>query len=274
MQQLEFMAVAIAQELNLNLIASHFGIQRKFKWEDILILTQSELKGILKKAENKTVYCFYFGCLVGVNCTKYDLSDLYNYLTNIDPGLDPKTDQHKYSESYRLEIKPDSEIEVHNSYLVVSKLVDFYPKILAIVLARSVALDRIEDNLEKVSDEIEKVIEYLDKGKFNITDNNLAKLSGKIVRYKYNTISYVMLLDKPDITWNNEGAETLFLQLTDIFDLQERYESLRHKTENLMDITEVFTMITHAKRGTRLEWMIIILIALDILISIMEKAFF
>ncbi|SHF10738.1 RMD1 family protein [Desulforamulus putei] len=273
MQSMEFLAVSVAQELNLNLIARHFGIEKKFKWEEILILQDKDLKGILENHFHKTVYMFHFGCLVAVNATRYDLSDLYNYLCKIESALCQNVNHLEYSDSYRLDIKSDRELEVHNNYMIAPKLLDYYPQIIAIVLARSVALDRIEDDVERVSDEIERIIEYLDKGKLNINDNRLAKLSSKILRYKYNTISYVMVLDKPDITWYREGAEDLFLKLTDLFDIQERYENLRHKTENIMDITEVFTILAHANRGTKLEWMIIILIALEIIISLSEKIF-
>ncbi|GAB6178982.1 RMD1 family protein [Desulfotomaculum defluvii] len=268
---MEFLAISVAHELNLNLIASHFGINKKFKWEETLILKDDDLKGILNHHHNKTIYLFHFGCLVFINLTKYDISDFYNYLRTIEPSL-TQVDHHlKYSDSYKLELDPDKEKEVHHDYMRAPKLLDFYPQIISVVLARSVALDRIEDSVEKVSDEIEKIIEYLDKGKLNIDDNKLAKLSAKVLRYKYNIISYVMVLDKPDITWYKEAAEELFLKLADLFDLHERYENLRQKTENIMDITEVFTILGHANRGTKLEWMIIILIAFEIVISLAEK---
>ncbi len=37
-----------------------------------------------------------------------------------------------------------------------------------------------------------------------------------------------------------------------------------------MDITEAFSGLAHAKRGTRLEWIIIILIAFEIVLSLYE----
>ncbi|AQS57767.1 RMD1 family protein [Desulforamulus ferrireducens] len=273
MQSLQFLAVSVTQELDLNQFARHFGIEKKFKWEDILTLKDNQLKGIISDYHNKTVYIFHFGCLVSINCTKHDLSDLYNYLCKIDNSLVKNQDLFKYIDSYRVEINSDKELEVYHNYMVAPKLLEYYPQMIAIVLARSVALDRIEDNIEKVSDDIEKIIEYLDQGNLNIGDNKLAKLSAGVLRYKYNTISYVMVLDKPDITWYKEDAEILFLQLSDLFELQERYEKLRHKTETIMDITEVFTILTHAKRGAKLEWMIIILIAFEIVLSLVEKLF-
>lgn len=271
MNSTEFLAVSVAQEINIDVIAKHFGIEKKFKWEEILILREQDLKGILKDEHNKTFYIFNFGCIVAINSTKYDISDFYHYICEIDKTLNKSIDHLKYTDSYRMDINDQSELEIHNNYIVVPKLVDYYLQIIAIVLARSVALDRIEDNVEKATDEIEKIIEYLDKGKLNINDDKLAKLSGKILRFKYNTISYVMILDKPDVTWYKEGADDLFLQLADLFDINERYENLRHKTENIMDITEAFTILAHAHRGNKLEWMIIILIALDIVISLVDK---
>ena len=77
-----------------------------------------------------------------------------------------------------------------------------------------------------------------------------------------------MLLDNPDITWNNEEAASLHNELSLLFELKERYENLRHKTETLMDITEAFSGLVHARRGTRLEWAIIILIMIEIVLSL------
>ncbi len=39
-------------------------------------------------------------------------------------------------------------------------------------------------------------------------------MSGSILEFKLSTISYIMLLDKPAITWNNEGTSELFDELT------------------------------------------------------------
>jgi uncharacterized Rmd1/YagE family protein len=112
---------------------------------------------------------------------------------------------------------------------------------------------------------------FLDKGHLNLSDDKLAKMSGKILKFKYTTLSSIMVLDKPDIAWKNEDAEDFFMHLSDLFELKDRYEKIRHKTEVLLDITEVFSSLTHAKRGNRLEWAVIILISLEILMSVIDK---
>ncbi|MDF2570923.1 MAG: putative YagE family, partial [Sporomusa sp.] len=57
------------------------------------------------------------------------------------------------------------------------------------------------------------------------------------------------------------------------FELKDRYEKIRHKTETIMDITEAFSNLVHARRGTRLEWAIIILIVIEIVLSLYDLFF-
>jgi uncharacterized Rmd1/YagE family protein len=80
-----------------------------------------------------------------------------------------------------------------------------------------------------------------------------------------------MLLDKPEVTWDNQAASDLYAELGKIFELDDRREIVHHKTQILMDITEVFSGLAHAKRGTKLEWAIIILIMIEIVLSLIGK---
>ena len=67
------------------------------------------------------------------------------------------------------------------------------------------------------------------------------------------------------------GGVKLFkpaVPLAALFELNDRYQSMRHKTETLMDITTVFAGLAHAKRGAWLEWAVIVLIAIEIVLSV------
>lgn len=103
-----------------------------------------------------------------------------------------------------------------------------------------------------------------------IPDKRLAKLASKILNFKYRSISSIMVLDKPDITWDNPEADRLYLTMANLFELSQRYQEIRHKSETLMDITEVFTSLSHARRASRLEWIIIILIFIEIVIYLFQ----
>lgn len=272
MHTADLKAFALDSEINLNKIASHFGIEKKFKWEDPLVLEEIHLKGILRTPEKKASFLFSFGSIVCINCLDHEIADILNYLHKIDSGL-PIQSPLTYSDDYRIEIVPASEMTFNFDVMVLPELKSYHLEMLSTVLAKSVALERIEFAINLLLDEIESKIDRLEKGHIYISDRSLAKISAQVLRFKYNTISYLMLLDKPEITWLNEETQKFFDDMSQLFELDDRYGSMRHKTEILMDITEVLSDLTHAERASRLEWLIIILIAFEIVLSLAEKIF-
>ena len=143
---------------------------------------------------------------------------------------------------------------------------------ICFVLAKSVALERIEEQLDLVLDEVEGLIAQLDQGKLTLSDKRLAKLASSILNFKYRSIAHIMVLDKPDITWESAEVDRFYLTMATLFELNQRYGAIKHKTETLLNITEVFSSLSHARRATRLEWIIIVLIAIEIVIYVLEIA--
>lgn len=266
----DFKACTIGIEINLNNIATHFGVNKKFKWGDFLVLDTKLLTGIILHPEDKMVHIYHFGSIVGINLTLHEIKDIIEYIKRLDTNL-KNNPPFNYTEDFRIEIKDVSEFELYHNSIAVEKLQEYQVNIVSTILAKSVALKKIEVDIDKLLDEIENIIEFLDKGHLNLSDENLAKMSGNILRFKYNTISYLMLLDKPDIAWQNKSAEDFYVSLSELFELHDRYETIKNKTEVLLDITEVFSSLTHAKRGTKLEWMVIILILAELILSLLGK---
>lgn len=73
-----------------------------------------------------------------------------------------------------------------------------------------------------------------------------------------------------EITWENLEADRLYAVMDTLFELSQRYQEIKHKSETLLDITDVFTGLSHARRAARLEWIIILLIAIEIVIYLVE----
>lgn len=272
MDTYEFKSTVISNEINLNQIAGHFGINKKLKWEEPLILGSQQLTGILSHPDGKTIYIFSFGSIVSINLAYHEIKDVISYIKNVDVMLKNNV-PYSYVEDFKLIVDENAQLEINYNSIVAPKLIDYHFHIIATILAKSVALKKIEDNINILLDEIESIIEYLDKGHLSLSDNQLAKMSSKILRFKFNTISYIMLLDKPLIAWKNEEAEQFFMHLSELFELKDRYQNISHKTEVLFDTTDVFTSLTHAKRGTKLEWMVIILIMFELLVGIIDMVF-
>lgn len=266
----DFKALVINNELNLNKIAKHFGINRSFKWEESLTLSEQLLQGIVQDIVNKSIYIFHFGSIVFINFQYHEIMDFLNYIKKIQPELNV-TDKFKHTDDYKLEIKQGESQTINNDLMTTSQAEKYQMEIIATILAKSVALEKIEIEIGYLLDEIEYIVNKLQQSELAFSDKKLARFSGNILGFKLNTISYIMLLDKPDITWENEAASNLFNDLSNLFELDDRYKTILDKTATLMDITEVFSGLAHAKRGNKLEWAVIILIAIEIVLSLIEK---
>ncbi len=265
--QINFKAIALANELNLNVIATHFGIQRKFKWEDILSLKGAHLQGVLNNSENKNVHLFHFGAMVCIGMQHHEIMDVIAYLQKLVSNINSQT-AFVYEDDYSLDVSAEHQFSMNNDSMCVERFVEYQSELIATVLAKSVALEKNEKDVDVLLDRVENVIANLQKGQLGMSDQDLAKMSASTLKFKLDAVSHLMILDNPDITWNNDDAADLYQQLVKLFELKERYEILQHKTQTLMDITDSFTDLVHAKRSTRLEWIIIVLIAFEFLLAI------
>ncbi|HYF82540.1 MAG TPA: RMD1 family protein [Clostridia bacterium] len=264
-------AFSLCNEISLDKVSSHFGINKKYKWEDYLTLKEEHLKGVIPVPEGKSAVIFPFGSIVFIDMEHNEIVDVVNYLKKLEGNL--KNADFRFWESYMLKIGTD-ELSVDFNSMSVKEFKSYQLETLAIVLSKSVALEKVEKDLNSLLDEVEDMVDLLGRGILNISDAKNAKMSARILGFKFDTISYIMLLDKPDITWENQNAETLYIQLSQFYELKERYEKIQAKTETLMDITQVFGALTNQRRGNRLEWMVIILIGIEIILTLVEFKFF
>lgn len=269
MNSWDFQSIVVGNEINLSAIASHYGINKKFKWEDPLVLSGSALSSLLKNTENKHVYMYNFGSLVFINMAFNEIQDMVKYLKTIDKTM-KIDDIQKFSDDYRLEVRADYEYSLGNETMTASLFEKYYIDIISMILAKSISLEMVEYETDKLLDNIEDVIGFLEQGKLNMSDKQLAKTTAKVIRFKYNTISNLMLFEKPSAAWNNEDIEKFFMEMMNLFDIEDRYSKITRKTEILRNITEVFGSLSHEKRATKLEVIVVLLILFEVILALFE----
>jgi required for meiotic nuclear division protein 1 len=271
-KEITFKAFAITHEIDLNKIAIHCGIPKKFTWEQPLILKGAILESILNQDvdEMQMVLVFSFGSIVFINHTKVDeIICLLHYIHSFEPDFEIEQAD-RYTDDYCLHISEKESIELTDEYVVVPEYDDFYPELISTVIAKSVALEKTEEQLGKIHDKLETMIDRLEKGKLRIGNKELARTTAKIVRHEYNTLAYIMILDKPDITWTSSTAGDFYDKMVEFFELNDRYKILKSKTDILYNIMDGFSTISHSIRGLFVEWIIVTLIVVEIALTILQ----
>jgi len=265
-------AIVIHHELPLLRIARMVGGAQKPKWEEALVLKGEQLVQLVPDATaNQRVYLFHFGSIVFMDFSPEAIRLFVQALQT--HGVQASNDlANRFAENYRIERNAPA-LTVTNDSVNIAEASNLHEEIVAMVLAKSIAFEAIEHQVDELLDEMETTVEQLKRGKLSSSDTTLSQLFGRILGYKLNTVSSLMLLDEPDITWENEQAASLFARMYQLFELAARYDIIRHKSDTLMNIAEVFSGLVHARRATRLEWAIIWLIAFEIFLTLWQMYF-
>ncbi len=264
-----FIAFAVHGELDLNRLATRLGIDRKYRWEEPMRLHPVTFTPSAP-GDAVWVYLYYFGGMVFLNCSD-------DIMARCIEGLKQHVEQLKeqpqlpFREDYCLEIDPAGAVSITNDSAVMPEFKQELLEIICFVIAKSVALEQIEDRVDTVFDEVGVMITRLGQGVLELPDKDLARLASTVLNFKYTSIAHIMVLDKPDSTWDDEEADRFYLTISNLFELRPRYQEIKHKAETLLDVTDVFSSLSHARRSARLEWIIIILIAFEIIMALWEK---
>ncbi len=271
MKHLEFKAFAVLNEIDLNKIAVSCGIPKKYTWEEPLILSHKHLQEILSKVfeDDKRVFVFSYGCIVLVNVPESEMPALLKYIKNFEPELDLEK-WRTYTDEYEIRAEPDGQLKITDAFAVVPKHEFFYTELAAIVIAKSVAMEKNEYELGKIFDRLETMIDRLEHGQLHLGNRALARTTARVIRHQYNTVSYIMILDKPDITWSNSDASLFYEKMSDFFELNDRYVILTKKADIMNNIINGFSSISHSIRGLFVEWVIVLLIVVEVVLMVLD----
>ena len=101
-------------------------------------------------------------------------------------------------------------------------------------------------------------------GKLDISGHKLKRFIGKVLNIKNKISENLYIFDSPEITWEIEELNKLNQDLKQVFDLKDRYRLIHDRIEIIKENLELFKDIMDHKESSRLEWIIIILIVIEV----------
>jgi uncharacterized Rmd1/YagE family protein len=175
-------------------------------------------------------------------------------------------------ESTRIEIAPDKDEQVLPGGTVVLKaLTTAHMLLIADALATSVILAHDERNVAAVFDVIEPLARQLaENGRTPGGRRAILKHIGNALLVQHRMSGLVAVEEKPDVLWERPDLERLFARLEDEYELKERAHVLSRKLTVISDTAKALTDIIDTNRSLRLEFIIVMLILLEILFTVYQ----
>lgn len=174
-------------------------------------------------------------------------------------------------ETFGVELVPGEVPAVRFDRVVLPFIDGRIAEIVAIVIAQSVGMEYYENSVDDLIGQIERFSRRLaQSGRFFARSRELLSFVGRGMQTRTQVVHTLALLDTPALTWDDESLDKLHRELRLSFAIEDRYRGLDHKLRMIQDNLELLVDLTQHTRSTRLEWAVIILIAIELVIGLLE----
>jgi required for meiotic nuclear division protein 1 len=220
---------------------------------------------VLEPQKDSFVFLARFGGVVFWNCPEPLIRQIHEELKSL-PGLSSLEEQARDFLKVKVGAAEDSVefSEVRLREFSLEKL-----RIVSLTLAQSVALDHFEAAVSRAMARFQPVVNALShEGKLLLPHREVLRIVGFAMEVRAAVLDNLTLFDDPPETWESESLAHLDSALYGQFDLEERLGAIREKLAYLQDAGATFLGLLDTRKNHRLEWIIILLILVEILLFI------
>ncbi|AEM69217.1 protein of unknown function DUF155 [Allomuricauda ruestringensis DSM 13258] len=212
---------------------------------------------------SRYLYVFRYGVISFFGYSEADISQL---LSEIKPFCKEWRESY-ITETMDMELVSDREEAMidHDKVILPESNVEGI-RLALLHLSQSVALDYFEGLSEQAMKETRQHTTYLEqKGKLDIGGKKLKKHIAKVLNINNQISENLYIFDSHEVVWEDLELDRLDKGLKQIFDLKERYRNIKEQGNVIKDNLSLFMNIMDHRESSRLEWIIIILILVEVI---------
>lgn len=252
----EVNAVLIGNEINLKALTMHSSARKD---------------SILTQLSDQSVAIVYpYGALVFFNATTAATVELIGHCQRFASKLfsTPETEQ------FMVIIQPDQPEGIVQKKVIINKVSKERFEIIGDALAKSLILEYHENRIGHLFDKVDPIAKSLkERGKLGYATSDILKHIGSSLLMSQEMVGKIQVTEKPQVLWEHDELEPLHAQLVEDLEILERQSSLERKIELISGTAQISLEVLQHSHGNRLEWYIIILIAIEISLQLYDLFF-
>lgn len=258
-------------------LANYFASLESCEANAILIGTQIDLKRLTRAPLNRTdsvmtklsqhgiALIYRYGAIMFFNASISETAQLIALLQQYTHNHFSKPE----TERFTVQITPNQIDCIKEGKVFIQKVTKQRLEILGSALSKSVTLDYQENSVSALFDKVEPIAKSLsEKGKLGHSSKELLRHIGSTLLVTQEMVGRIEVSEKPTLLWEQPQLEPLYEQLVDDLELEERQEILNQKINLIAKTAETSLGVLEHRHSSRLEWYIIILIAIEILLQL------
>ncbi len=163
-------------------------------------------------------------------------------------------------------------IDEEKNDIILNSNLAFVKLSISHALAQSVKLNILEASVTKL---IEKTAplqkELASKGRVSLSKTEISKQIGVLFNERYSINMHSDILDVPEFFWRRPSYEPLYLMTVEFQDIQLRQNIMNNRLDLINDLYGVLSNELNYRHSTRLEIIIIVLIAIEVVVALTSK---
>lgn len=219
--------------------------------------------------EHKFIYVFKYGLVCFLDHNEVEMTAFIQIIT---PYCKNMLDQ-RLSDEFDIETNAPAINFGFNKIELMQANVDMF-RLIMLNVSQSVALDHFSQQTNVLLEETNYHTQILErKGKLDISGIRLKKYIGRTLNLKNKIAENLYIFDSPEETWEDEDLNRLDIGLKKTFDLQARFRTIQEGLQIVKENLELFKDLLQYRNSIVLEWIIIILIFVEVINLLIDKIF-
>lgn len=252
-----------ARDYNLKKILQHHS-------KDYKTFQHSDALALYNEKDQKYIFCFNYGCVVFWN---FDQSQEKPFIESIK-SYGSQSKRFVIEEEYEAELGNTQSVK--NDLIALNKNENILLQMLTVsyALSQSAILSVFETRIWSTIERTKYLPEELaKKGRTSMSRHELTKQVGLLLKERHSVNLHTDILDTPEFLWDNPEFENLYALTRSDLSIGNRTEVLNTRLEIVHELLSVIREEITSRHSSFLEWIIIILIAFEVVLSLLVHVF-
>ncbi len=175
------------------------------------------------------------------------------------------------TEDLVIEVMAGAATEVSFDRVLVPDLSPSVTGVVGLLLAQSAAMDYYGEDVDEILTRSELITRGLaTEGRLRGRVKDLIQFIGTCIQTKNGVIETLALFDKPDVTWEVEAIDRLFVQLREILEIDDRFRAFEYKLRMIQENLVLLVDLSRQRHTLWLESSVLVLILLEVLMMVWQ----
>ncbi|CEG69537.1 Putative Sporulation protein RMD1 [Rhizopus microsporus] len=218
------------------------------------------------------MFLFDYGVIVFWGMT---LEEEAKILRELEPFEEEKLEINDVeTEEFRYYYTEYQQPRIYNDIITLRHPSNYLVKLtISHAIAQSVKMTLFERLIDDTITETKYIPQVMaESGNIHMSRTAITKKIGQLFIMRINVNLVSNILDTPEIFWSEPALEPLYSAIRSYLEISQRVELLNQRVEVISDLLEMLKDHLNSSHGEHLEWIVIWLIAMEILVAVITTS--